>query len=112
MNKQEHLLSTLAEEASEVLLELELIKPVARLIQSVSKANRFGLTDGYPDRDTTNAQDMAKEVQELIAVYEMLEDEGCIPTLTDEEKQLIRKTKKERVMLWMGHAKERGALTE
>lgn len=89
-----------------------MFKPIARLIQSVSEANRFGLIDGYPDRDTTNAQDIAKEAQELIAVCEMLEEEGCIPQLSVEEKRSIRTAKKARIVKWMEHAKSQNALSD
>ena len=48
MNRQQLLLVQFAEELSEVQ-------------QSIAKALRFGLEDGYPNSTTTNAEDIAQE---------------------------------------------------
>lgn len=89
MNRIEHLLTCLAEEAAEVA-------------QAATKALRFGLDDGYPGSGRTNAQDIAKELNDLIAVAELLEECGALPrphTIRDIE------AKKARVIAFIDYAK-------
>lgn len=59
MNKTEHLLACIGEEAGEIQ-------------QEVSKALRFGLYDHGPGRNTSNYQRTYGEVHDIIAVFEML----------------------------------------
>lgn len=94
MNRTEHLLTCLAEECAEVQ-------------QAVAKALRFGLDDGYPGAATTNAQDIAREFADLLAVIEMLEDAKAIARSTDTH---AIERKKSRVTAYMIYAEERGAL--
>jgi len=94
MNKVEHLLTCLVEECAEVQ-------------QAVCKAQRFGLDDGYPGSVTTNAQDIVKECTELIAVVEMLQEEGVI---TGVGLFSSKYEKKERVKQYMKYAESRGML--
>ena len=65
MTRQEHLLTILSEECAEVIKE-------------VSKALRFGLDDKEPNQEFTNSERITKELHDVIAVIEMLRDEGCI----------------------------------
>lgn len=95
MNKIEHLLACLAEECAEVQ-------------QAATKALRFGLIEGCPDTDRTNSEDIVIELCDLLAVVEMLVDEGAIREPVD--KQAIN-LKKDRVIKYMGYAEKRGALT-
>ena len=95
MNRTEHLLACLAEECAEVQ-------------HAVAKALRFGLDDGYPGAASTNAQDIAREFQDVIALVEMLEDEGSLGCTTDLE---AIERKKERVSRYMSYAEQRGVLT-
>ncbi len=95
MNKTEHLLTCLAEECAEIQ-------------QAVTKSLRFGLDDGYPCKTkTTNAEDIAKECIDVIAIIEMLEDEGIIKKIGT--IQAIEQ-KKVKVKHYMEYAKERGTL--
>lgn len=96
MNKIEHLLTCLAEECAEIQ-------------QAISKALRFGLDDGHPEKTTTNAQDIAKECVDIIAIIEMLEDEGILKKIGT--IQAINQ-KKIQVLHYMKYAKERGTLSE
>ena len=96
MNLTEHLLTCLAEECAEVQ-------------QAVSKALRFGANDGYPGCQTTNAQDIEREVVDVIAVVEMLEEVGVITLSKNKEARIIQK--KLRVVEFMEYAKARGTLT-
>ena len=66
MSKQEYLLVCLAEEYAEVQ-------------HAVAKALRFGLKDGYPGTERTNAEDIARELCDLMAVAELLEECGAVP---------------------------------
>jgi NTP pyrophosphatase (non-canonical NTP hydrolase) len=96
MNKIEHLLTCLAEECAEVQ-------------QAVAKALRFGLDDGYPCKTTTNAEDIAYEYKDLVAVMEMLELEiEGISKLANSE--VDKRIKKEKVIHYMEYAKKRGTL--
>lgn len=95
MNKTEHLLACLAEECAEVQ-------------HAVAKALRFGLDDGYPGAASTNAQDIAREFQDVLAVVEMLEEEGVLERPTDTH---AIERKKARVNEYMGYAESVGALT-
>lgn len=94
MTEREHLLTCLAEECAEVQ-------------QAVAKALRFGLQDGYPDTDRTNAGDIAQELGDLVAVAELLEECGAVPrshTIADIER------KKNKVYAFIRYAKERGTV--
>lgn len=93
MDRTEHLLACLAEEAAEVGM-------------AVGKALRFGLDDGRT-QDTTNADDIARELNELFAVAEMLEECGALP-----KRGLLQDigVKRERVAKWMEYAEQRGTL--
>lgn len=97
MNKEEHLLSCLAEEAGEI-------------VQAVGKALRFGLDDGYPGTDRTNEGDIQIELLQLIAVMEMLEDEGFITQRDLVKSRGVKIAKKAKVIEYMKHAKNTGAL--
>jgi len=65
MTRSEHLLVILAEECNEVA-------------QRVSKALRFGLEEIQPGQGKTNAERISDELDDLMAVLEMLCDEGCL----------------------------------
>lgn len=93
MNRKEHLLIKLSEECNE-------------LGKAVSKSLLFGLDDGYPESDRTNAQDIKDELNDLFAVAEMLCSEGLDLKL-DNEKIKAKKVKVER---WMKYAQERKIL--
>lgn len=68
MTRTEHLLACLAEECDEVG-------------QRVMKALRFGLTEVQPGQDKTNAERIAEELTDLVAVLEMLHDAKALPPL-------------------------------
>ena len=94
MNKTEHLLTCLIEECAEVQ-------------KAAAKALRFGLDDTSPG-GTTNRQDIADECVDLLAVLEMLEDEGIIPPV---ETSQATQPKKDKVSKYMDYAKGRGTLS-
>lgn len=65
MNRQEHLLTILAEECAEVA-------------QRASKALRFGLGEVQPGQSLTNAERIVGELADLFSVVSMLVDEEHI----------------------------------
>lgn len=96
MNTKEHLLTCLAEECAEIQ-------------QAVSKALRFGLDDGAPWADTTNAQDIESEYVELVAVIDLCREHGIIVQPGDSKE--MYDAKRDRVKKYMLYARERGALS-
>lgn len=95
MNRTEHLLVCLAEECAEVA-------------HAVGKALRFGLNDKGPNHLLTNAQCIARELVDIIAVTEMLEEIKALPTTST---MLDIEAKKEKVRVFMHYAQEAGTLT-
>lgn len=94
MNKSEHLLSCLAEECAEVA-------------QRVSKALRFGLTEVQPGQPLSNAERIAQELNDLIAVVELLEEAGLVPRTGT---VLAIEQKKIKVRHFMEYAEQIGAI--
>lgn len=94
MNKTEHLLVCLAEECAEVQ-------------QAVTKALRFGLTDGRPQSTATNAEDISAEFSDVLAIIELLEEEGVLSRMSDIHAV---DRKKARVREFMAYAKVQGTL--
>lgn len=98
MTRLEHLMTILSEECAE-------------LIQATSKALRFGLEEG---RDIAaqeygnNVQRMRAELNDLIAMVEMLEDEG----LNLSPDYTMRANKKVKVEHYLSYSKECGTLTQ
>lgn len=96
MNKTEHLLTCLMEECAEIQ-------------QATSKALRFGLDDGRPNSETTNAEDIAIECTDLIAIIEMLHETRIIPQI---DNTIAIEQKKAKVRKYMKYAETRGTLNE
>ena len=105
MNRQEHLLTILGEECSE-------------LHQEICKALRFGINE-QRDLPTNNAQRMFKEFNDLLAMVDMV-NESTIETskgilyskgVMYRGEDLI-KTKKEKVEKYLLYSKECGTLND
>jgi hypothetical protein len=96
MNKQEHLISRLAEESVEVAKECH-------------KALSFGIDDRYKGRMTIR-QKIVLELNDLFAVVEMLQDEGVLPMIVVNEYLIDAKKKK--VVKFMKYARKKGALSK
>lgn len=94
MNRTEHLLTCLSEECAEVA-------------QRTSKALRFGLAETQPAHILTNAQRIVIELNDLLAVVEMLIEEGALPLIGDREAIAGKKAKVEKYLLY---SKEQGTL--
>ncbi len=96
MTEEEHLLVCLMEEAAEVQ-------------HAAAKALRFGLHDGYPKTSTTNMQDIATELNDLMAVAAMLSDRGVVEFPKDAMEHI--EEKQERVTAYIAYAKNLGTIT-
>jgi len=84
-----------------------LAEECAEVQQAVAKALRFGLDDGYPGAASTNAQDIAREFHDVLAIVEMLEEAGALERPTDTH---AIERKKARVSEYMDYAERRGSL--
>jgi hypothetical protein len=101
MNIPEHIITCLAEEGVEVSLELSKV---------AHKANRFGCEDRNVLNPTgpTNAERLVAELNDLLAVADMLAENGVIPhTWRDPAAQIA---KREKVLKFMRYAEGTGAL--
>lgn len=79
------------------------------MIQAATKAQRFGLDDGYPGTDRTNRQDLVNESNDLIGALEHLSEREELQGLFD--RKMID-AKKEKIKKWHQHAIITGALQE
>lgn len=96
MNKQDHLILKLSEEAVEVSKECH-------------KALTFGIDDRY-NRMPSIRQKIVMELNDLFAVVEMLQDEGVLPMIVVNEYLIDAKKKK--VAKFMKYSKKKGKLTK
>lgn len=94
MNRIEHLLTILMEEACELAV-------------NTSKANRFGILE-QRDLPTSNLERMEAEYNDLFAVVEMIADEGHAMRLSADKI----KAKKEKVEKYLIYSAERGTLSQ
>ncbi len=92
MNREEHLLTQLAEECAEVA-------------QRASKAARFGMFETQPGQPLSNRMRIREEIVDLIAVVEMLD-----PNLLCYTQQEID-TKKAKVEKYLRYAQSLDKLT-
>lgn len=104
MNRTEHLLACVSEECAEI-------------IQAVDKALRFGLDDGHPNQNTTNAHDIIKEFHDLVGVLELLAEDGSLACwdAVNHEGESFREAiekKKTKVSQYMEYAKSRGTVSD
>lgn len=99
MNRREHLLVCLGEECNEVAKE-------------VSKALRFGLDDVNPNEPAggDNRTRILKELLDLWAVTEILQDEGFLPPLGISSTDVDRK--REKIERFMSISRVNGVLTD
>lgn len=86
MNRQEHLLTILAEECTEVA-------------HRATKALRFGLGEVQPGQGLTNAERIVYELTDLLAVAMMLADEGHLVLEDQREAEVAKRAKVEKFLL-------------
>ena len=94
MNRTEHLLACLAEEANEVA-------------QRAMKAQRFGLDEIQPGQSLSNFERLFAEFTDLTAVMGMLQDETNHRALV---KPLDVDAKQAKVRQYINYAESQGAL--
>lgn len=98
MNSTENLFIVASEECAEIQ-------------QCISKTLRFGADDCHPDRpDSTNEIELLTEYYQLQAVIEMLQEKGALKTLSAEEIDTIKASKKAKVMKYAEYSKKIGLL--
>lgn len=97
MNRAEHLLACLAEEADEVG-------------QRVMKALRFGLREVQADQPLTNDDRICDELRDLIAVAQILHAEGVIGWFMPERGEIDQKRRK--IERFMAISREQGVLVD
>lgn len=95
MNTNEHLLTILGEEASEV-------------IKDVSKSLRFGLDDRHKIEGPTNMEKLVNELNDFVAVVDLLVQHAMLPSNWESPAKQLKK--KQRVAEFMAYAKKVKAL--
>jgi len=93
MNRQDHLLTILAEECSEVQ-------------KLCCKALRFGLEEFNIDQKESNKDALLREINDTIASIEMLLDDN-INNIIDDESIINKMDKVER---WLNYSADKGRL--
>lgn len=96
MTKLDHYFTCLSEEAAEI-------------IQATSKCLRFGEKDGYPNTNRTNITDLTNEINDVLAVVELLSENGIFFEGLFDRKAID--AKKERVKKWLLHSEKMGRLS-
>ncbi len=94
MTRTEHLLTILSEECVETA-------------QRVSKAIRFTLDEVQPEQDLTNAQRIVYELNDIMAVMEILQEEGIFGEFIN--RKMIDK-KKLKVAKYLAYSTEIGTV--
>ncbi len=94
MNRLEHLLTRITEECHETG-------------QRACKALNFTLEEIQPGQNLTNAERIVYEFNDIVAVMEMLYEEGHIKKVIDPEAIALKKIKVEK---WLEYSKKIGTL--
>lgn len=95
MTREEHLLAILAEESVEVA-------------QRCTKALRFGLHEIQTGQTLTNAQRLMGEYADLLAILEMLQEEGHLHRSTNLTE--LKVAKKLKIEGYLSYSRELGTL--
>lgn len=95
MNREEHLLTCLGEEAAEVA-------------QRVSKALRFGLREVQKGQPKTNRERIIEEIKDFIAVAESLYRLGILDSFQPNPHEI--KAKGDKIEKYMEISREQGVL--
>lgn len=98
MDRKEHLLTCLSEECAEVA-------------QRVSKALRFGLDEVQAAQDLTNRQRIAEEYRDLVAVMNILVEDGVLHASELAVRQFQVDAKREKIERHMAISRREGVLS-
>lgn len=99
MNRDEHLLTVIAEEAVEVA-------------QRATKALRFGLHETQPGQARSNAIRLWHEVCYLQAALTMLVDSGALARLPQQEEARLVADKIKKVEQFLAYSRQLGTLED
>lgn len=99
MNKQEYLLSKLAEECCEVA-------------QRCHKAQTFGLEEIQPGQELNNAQRIFQEYSDLVETYDICIKEGVLPLFDYDQHNKYRGAKNIKLIKFADYSREKGCLSE
>lgn len=80
-------------------LLLTVMEECAEISEDVSKSLRFGVGQKF-NSAMTNGEKVMKEYYQLIAVVEMLQDNGVLPVFSEDFIATVKDKKKENVKLW------------
>lgn len=97
MNRKEHLLAIASEECDETS-------------QRCLKAARFGIDEIQQGQSMTNAERIIYEYSHLVAMIELLRDEGYIHFGADFHYNV--EEKKRKVEQWLLYSREQGTLSD
>ena len=98
INRTQHLLTCLIEECSEIQ-------------KDACKSLRFGLDDMNPRTEVKNRQAIAMEINDLLAIVEMLEEDSIVDLDLIGDRKAID-SKKVKVEHYMEYAKQQGVFDE
>lgn len=96
LNQEEYMLVQFTEEAAEVLLETQ--NALSRAIFNAQKVQRFGLHSVFYKDRGDNKDHLSKEILDLLATIEMLEEFGLVNLSNRED---IIKAKKLKILKYM-----------
>ena len=88
------------------------VEECGEVAQRITKCMRFGLDETQTGHEKTNKQRVYYEFCDLLGVLEMLDEEGIIPRPTDEDIQMMKALKKEKIEKYLKYSKEQGTLTK
>ena len=95
ISREKYLLTVLAEEANEIAVR-------------ASKAIRFGLSEKQPGQDLSNAARIKGEINDLLAVVDMLNSEFDLGFF---ESSMLQKEKREKVEKYYRYSVELGEVS-
>jgi len=85
-------------------------KECSEIIKATDKALHFGLANGYPGDAVTNLNKIKIEINDMLAVCELLNDAGIFPDGFLDSNMIDKK--KEKVLYYMEVAKQLGTLND
>lgn len=75
-----------------------LIEECGEIIQAATKTLRFGAQDGYPGQSKTNADDLNKEIGDLVCMVDMAGEIGLVDPSAINRARTAKRTKVLRYM--------------
>lgn len=97
MNRADYLLSHLAQECNEVAIRC-------------TKAQMFGLDEIQPGQELTNRERIMREMADVLALCEIMRDEGILFDIEHETCDPLVTEKKAKAVHFSGYSRELGRL--